>query len=784
MCGPNEKLNRAWCTHPKMMGHVILIMFLFLLTSCGHSSQGLSPTPADRLVGVLRQIECGAVEDCFFQAREAYLDGDVRGAVLQIQDFLKDDPPPPWKGRARLLLARAQDGLGDPSAVKYYEETLKDLPQLGDYILFYLGRSYLKNGQALKAAQVLEGLHKHYPSSLLRSQALYLAAGAYAQAEEDALAITGFETFLRLYPEDPQAASALYLIGQLRLKQNEISRAVEDFRRVVWEYPQDPVATSARTELEGLASRGMVIPVPTPNERLYQAKALYRAAKYQEAVRAFKETLAASPDKSARDEARLYLGISLVQLRRWSEAIPVFEALLKGRPAGDTAGEALSWMGRAALRLGDLDKLLWVRKTFRTAYPDRVERAKALWFLILHYEDKKDDLKAIKFCRELIESFPQDSLAQEAHWHIAWIHYKNGRLQAAQKVMDELLSRYANSAFKPQTLYWKAKLLERNGNIGGAQEVYGRLCDDHARTYYCHRTRKRLEDLLPQENSRPNLEAFRPPKIQWQVSGAPASSVSEDVVGSSELQEEPEELTGDEQYRRARELMLIGLSDDATREMSALVGRYTGDRRTLLFLADRLYALGAFDQALRIIRLYFQEVLEKGDPKIPDHFWEEAYPLGMMDQIIRLIGPDRLDPYLVASIIREESGYDPSAVSRAGAVGLMQVMPETGRRVAIQLGLKDFQPDQLLDHELNIKLGARYLTHLFEQFKDNLIFTIAAYNAGPEAVTEWIGRADYQNLDEFVEQIPFSETRLYVKKVLRSYYEYLSIHPSPPGRVS
>jgi soluble lytic murein transglycosylase len=169
---------------------------------------------------------------------------------------------------------------------------------------------------------------------------------------------------------------------------------------------------------------------------------------------------------------------------------------------------------------------------------------------------------------------------------------------------------------------------------------------------------------------------------------------------------------------------------------------------------------------------------------MPDHFWAQAYPLGMMDRITKLMSSDRLNPYLVASIIREESMYDPKAISMAGAVGLMQVMPETGRWIARQLGLKGFEPDQLFDQDLNIKLGSWYLAHLFEQFKGNVVFTVAAYNAGPEAVAEWIQRGDFQDMDEFIEQIPFSETRLYVKKVLRSYYEYQFIHVPAANPIS
>jgi len=706
-------------------------------------------------------MECGRIEDCFQQAMRAYRAGDGQRAATLLQDLLTQNPGTLWRSRVQLLLARTLETSNDPAAARYYEEALSGIPELGDYILFSLGRFYLKRGETLKAAESLESLHSRYPNSFLRPQALYQAAEAYAQRGQEVKAISSFEAFIRLYSDDPKAASAFYFMGKAYLNRGEKDRAVEFFRKVVWQYPQESVALPARDELEGLAAQGVMIPAFTPAERFQQAKALYRATRYREAVQAFQESQESTLDPKTWEESNLYLGISLVQLRRWPEAMKAFESLLKNHPDGDVAGETLSWFGRAALRQGDLDRLRWVYETLKATYPDRVERAKVLWYLAAYYENKKEDQKAIQACREIIMSFPQDSLAPEAYWRMGWIHYKQGRTQEALKVFDEMLERYTNTAFRPQVLYWKARLLESSGDPQMAREVYARLCQEHARTYYCHRTRNRQEGDL----------------IQWRVSSH-LSSLEASPTGT------PQALAHDHQYKKARELALVGFLEEAAQEIATVVGRYTNNQSVLLFLADQLYTLDAYDQALRIIRLYFQETLEKGTPTMPDHFWVQAYPLGMMNRIVRLMGSDRLNPYLVASIIREESMYDPKALSRAGAVGLMQVMPETGRWVAAQLGLKEFEPDQLFDQDLNIKMGSWYLAHLFEQFKGNLVFTVAAYNAGPEAVTEWIQRGDFQDMDEFVEQIPFSETRLYVKKVLRSYYEYLFIHAPAASPVS
>ncbi|MFQ5574633.1 MAG: lytic transglycosylase domain-containing protein, partial [Terriglobia bacterium] len=151
--------------------------------------------------------------------------------------------------------------------------------------------------------------------------------------------------------------------------------------------------------------------------------------------------------------------------------------------------------------------------------------------------------------------------------------------------------------------------------------------------------------------------------------------------------------------------------------------------------------------------------------------WRVAYPTDYLPTI-RTYAGNQVDPYLVASIIREESLYDSKALSRAGAVGLMQIMPATARRLTESS--KDLHAirDELFDQQTNIRLGSHYLGKLLDRFSDNIIHAIAAYNAGPVAVSSWIKRNGHTEPAAFVELIPYRETRGYVKRVLRSYREY------------
>jgi len=184
--------------------------------------------------------------------------------------------------------------------------------------------------------------------------------------------------------------------------------------------------------------------------------------------------------------------------------------------------------------------------------------------------------------------------------------------------------------------------------------------------------------------------------------------------------------------------------------------------------------VGAYHHALRLARARFRDQLERTGGTVAPSLWNVAYPTGLLPTI-KLQGAKGVDPYLIAAIIREESQYDVKAVSRVGAIGLMQVMPSTANNVAQRVGLPAVGREDLFDQETNIRIGVRYVEQLLEQYSGNIVYTIASYNAGPIAVGNWIAQYRGQSQDEFVELIPYQETRQYVKRVLRSYREYVRL---------
>jgi soluble lytic murein transglycosylase len=160
-------------------------------------------------------------------------------------------------------------------------------------------------------------------------------------------------------------------------------------------------------------------------------------------------------------------------------------------------------------------------------------------------------------------------------------------------------------------------------------------------------------------------------------------------------------------------------------------------------------------------------------------WWALSFPRGYWDMVVKYAHKYKVDPYFVLAVMREESLMNPEIISSAKAIGLMQIIPETGQQLFTVLHRKDFEQKKLFDPETNIQLGTLYLSQLLKEYKGNLYYTLAAYNAGPKALQKWLNKRSAQDdIDEFIERIPYGETRMYVKRVMNTYYTYQKIYCS------
>ena len=456
-------------------------------------------------------------------------------------------------------------------------------------------------------------------------------------------------------------------------------------------------------------------------------------------------------------EAKLKLGIAQVRLKQYDQARETFRGLLKGGRAGIPA-KPLSGSPESIFAR-DRGTSFWRRiGPFRRIFAFcGAERADSLFAGMWLEDQNQFDEAIIRVSsggkgRRAAFSASRRSVARR----LGLLPY--GAYREATETLQPLVEQH-DGDFEPQALYWMGRAAEQSLH-SKARDFYSQLCQRYMYSYYCQLARERTAVSTGGEA----VQEATPTHGDLPATGdAPQPAISR-----SEIEQHSA-------YRRAIELKTLGLDTDAAREIAVLADRYSRDPDVLIALSTMFNEVGAYHHALRLVRARFRDQLERtGGLPSTRHCGMSAIQRGCCPRL-RLQVAKGVDPYLIAAIIREESQYDLKAVSRVGAIGLMQVMPATANNVAQRMGIPAVGRDDLFDQETNIRIGVRYVEQLLKQFSGNLVYTIASYNAGPIAVSTWLTQHRNHSQDEFVELIPYQETRQYVKRVLRSYREYIRL---------
>ena len=378
---------------------------------------------------------------------------------------------------------------------------------------------------------------------------------------------------------------------------------------------------------------------------------------------------------------------------------------------------------RSLYRSGDM-------KGFGVALQELVgknDKKAALLFITLAADKRREnDFEgALHAYQDVLRKYPEE--AEEALWGIGWTQYLSGNYRKSAEVFSQLHETYNN----PRYLYWQARSIEATGE--DATGVYRKITSA--------------------ENS---FYAVMVYAKQGQAIPRPASA-----LGLPDLAEDKPLA-----HEKIDALISLDMKGEAVMELTALC-RQLSSPSDLLYCASILQHLGEFKRAIALVtKIPYSETLHR--------FW---YPLAFWNTVEYAAGRNGLDPYIILSVMREESRFDQTVKSPAGAYGLMQLMPHTAYRLDRDLNLGIRKPAQLTDPNNNIVLGSYYLKELSEEFH-SLPHVLAAYNAGELAVRSWQKRFAYRSADEFIEDIPYAETRNYVKKVITSYFQYKRVAAS------
>ncbi len=726
---------------------------LLLLLSVFFTATAESPRPLPVAAPL-----CVSAEDCF---RSAFAINERSGSpaqrdqamllkIDQLRSVMELFPSTLWAKRAAIVLGVLMIERDPVEAAKLLRAAQPEMPVIDDYIRLWVAESLLKQNEPIQAAELLETIPKMVPDSNLIAKAAYRTGEAWYSANVCVRAVEWLERAVALADKDSAAPVALSHQADCHVRENRVPEARTALKQLWLRYPQSPEAREARTRLD--TALGGESWVPTADDHLIRAQAFLGLSMQAEAVEELRRFLAMAPGHPRRFDARLKLGVAYVRLKQYDQARDTFRGLVADRV--QESAEATVWLARVYLRQSHGDKLIELARSAAQGPLAGDQRAMVHLFAGVWLEDQGKFDEAIAMFRQVAKLGDSASQRAEGLWRTGWAQYRTARYRDAAETFRAVVELHVNG-FEPQAMYWAARA-EEHGKSNGVGEQYARVCQRHAYSYYCQLAARRA-----------SLPPVSPVMVAVE---RPAGEEAERLPENRRPEIEKHAV-----YQRGIELKTLGFAQDAARELGVLTEQYSRDQDVLLAFSTMLSEVGAYHPALRVAKVHFKEKLERSGLPTAPALWTVAYPTGLVPTIAAQ-GITAVDPYLAAAIIREESQYDEKAVSVVGAVGLMQLMPVTANAVAQRYGFPTVGREELFDQETNIRLGVRYLGQLLEQYNGNLAHAVAAYNAGPIAVNSWIAVHRGRDQDEFVELIPYQETRLYVKRVLRSYGEYRRLH--------
>lgn len=718
-------------------------------------------TPAD--ASGLRDMRPGTLKAMSF----AVLEKNSVAEKQKLESFAKRHAKEHNGALARLVLGyHAYQKKNYPEAKANFQAARVIPSAVRDYADYYLAMSNLANGERDAAMQVLSGFAaRHRRSSLIVPATLRLAESLVA-TDRAADAIP-----LLTRPPVPLSQPVTdLLLAQAYRKNRQPDKAVVLLQKIYYYSPASPQAASAADHLKELrVEMGAAYPNPTAEMRRERSDRLYAAGRWKDAEIEYRSA-ATYASGTALDRARVRVGVC--QFRSGSSRVAL--TTLRNLKVSDAEADAERIYNLAAVyrRLEQPEAMEQQVELLGRAHPESLWYQRALFMVGNHYLVSQDPARAAQYYTMVYQKFPQGELAAESHWRVAFRRYRERNLAEAGRLFIEQIRDYGTSPQVSSAIYWAGRTLEPDSPADAAV-YYKKLVETFPNYYYGLVASGRLAVLDV------------PPTIKQVATAAPnqatllLNSIKRPVPDSAL---DHDGLPPAIQNRRvkARLLESVWLIDLAIEELKAGVGK---DYSANFFLGRELahleQARGRYNVALNYAKRLLLGYFAFDFTELPREDWELLFPLPWWSHIRERAEALDLDPYLVAGLIRQESEFNPEARSRSNAFGLMQLLPSTARRMAKQMPTgraRAYRLASLTVPEYNVAYGTFYLRQLLNQFNGSLEQTLAGYNAGENRVVRWLQDGNFEEPAEFVESIPFTETREYVQAVLRNAALYRKLY--------
>jgi soluble lytic murein transglycosylase len=621
---------------------------------------------------------------------------------------------------------------------------------LADYADYLGAQALLQAQRPADAYPLLDHFADRHPDSIFLSSAPVLLANAHLEQKDAPGAVRTLEPL----EGTPQADNAAFKYALARAFQSagDTTHAASLYRTL---FVSQPLTYEAGQSLIQLQAMGMP---PSAAERKVHADQLFNAKHYSEAnaeYNAIRNDSSLSP--SDRDALQIYSAVCDLKLKHLShrdvDRLPTTN--------DDTA--ALKLYLYAEISRSEKDRTThdatiaeMVQKYPSSRWTEEALYSGGNMYLLTH-----DSTQAIYHYKLLVEHFPNSIYAPSAHWREAWMNYRLRNYTEAARLMDEQITRYGAGTEAPSALYWRGRIYEdEEHDFPQAANFYRALNANYTNFYYAVLARQRLAVLSNQAGLQsgaspsPVLASVRKPNVPDLASVVP--------------QDDPH-------YIKAKLLANAALNEYIAPEIQASP---TASEWGALAQAQIYSSYGEITRALQSMKHSGISFFSLPTSQVPTIYWKLIFPQPYWNDLTADSEKNGLDPYLVASLIRQESEFNAGAVSPARAYGLMQLLASVGKENAKKEGLRGFQPVELLNPAINLQLGTRNLRQVLDRFGGQPEYALAAYNAGDVPVRQWMSAGDYKDIPEFVESIPYSETREYVQAILRNREMYRTLYPT------
>ena len=655
------------------------------------------------------------------------------------------------EGFANALAAR-QAGSRE-AAVSLFRQATEGV--LGDYAQFEIGETYFSAGKYSAAIPEYHKVAANHPESILLPSAYLLLGESYYNLKQYPNAVRSFRSLLQKFAEADEAVPARFLIAKSLQMEGKWKEAYLAYEETDLYHPLSNFGKRARLAIKILKKAH---PKKLPRFKA-GAKALFEK------------------------------GMAYFEQDDFKMAANIFNRLAREYPKSKYVGEALLMLGRAELQTNEYSSAI---ASFKKVPAESGLADNAAYWSAYYYELKGDLNTALTSYYALISKYPYSKAVPPAIWRMGKIYYWHSDFKNAATYLH-MAQLYPPGEDTPRCYFFEAKALERTGNSGAALDAYKKLIQRFDHTYYAYRAQEKLKgngialDQSPFDDEEftraindlgnKNQDELAAIMEIWEQTNA-------DAVPSESSEEARVHL---EKYK---ELMALGLTNYAADEAHYLVKitSVAEKESSQIKLGEVLIRSGEYRTPIRFADPKIKSAILAGKTEsLPNKIWQLSYPRGYWNQVAKKATDFGLDPYLVLAVIREESRFNPKATSRSSARGLMQIMPRTGRLIAKDLDLDRYRTGKLYEPALNIEMGVYFLSNLMKNyFKNNIYLALAGYNGGPNRIKRYVnswynGNLGLVDIDEFIESIPVRETRLYVQKVMGSYFEYKRLYDRKRG---